>query len=86
MEACTEAEPIEPTDDEAKFIKALQRVCKRAPDSVWLYSAGGSLHVMRKGPDGGTVFTTRGYAPGEAVSQTHILGTIEGIVNSGGDW
>jgi hypothetical protein len=70
---------LEPTPEEAKAIRALKRVAKDWPDSLWLFSAAGTLTVMRKGPDGGHVHN------GENVDQSFIVDTID-IENDGGDW
>jgi len=72
------------TADERKAINSLQRLADRWPDSLWLFSASGSLCVMRKGKDGEHVLT--GDGPGGGVDPDYLVDTIEGISNDGGDW
>lgn len=71
---------ITPTDEEARAIRSLKRLAKTWPRSLWLFSASGSLHVMRAGPDGDHIKnTSQGNDP------AYVLETIE-IPNDGGDW
>ena len=65
---------------EAAVINALKRLGKGWPSTLWLYSAGGTLHVMGK-RDGKRLMDEKGSFDPEAV-----LATIEGIDNDGGDW
>ncbi len=69
-----------PYNTEAKAITALKRVAERWPDSLWLFSASGTLCVMRKGPDGEHVMRK-----GAGVDPDYEVATID-IENSGGDW
>ena len=69
------------TKDENNAIRALQRVAKRWPDTLWLFSGSGTLHVMRAGEDGGAVMT----ANFGGVDPDYCVTTID-IVNDGGDW
>ena len=71
---------IEPTPDEARAIRRLKALARDWPDTLWLYSAGGALHVMRKGDDG--VHVT---LPHDGIDPDYSLATVE-IENSGGDW
>lgn len=64
------------TKEEMGAIKTLQRLGKRWPKSLWLYSASGSLHVMRKDTEGNRTTEDQGF----------IVATIEGIENDGGDF
>jgi hypothetical protein len=68
---------------EAQAVAALKRVAKRWPKTLWLFSASGTLTVMRTGPDGGHVML-----PPElgGVDQNYIVTIISGISNDGGDW
>lgn len=43
---------IEPTAKEAAIIKELKSLARHWPKSLWLYSANGTLCVMRAGPNG----------------------------------
>lgn len=59
------------TKEEERAVAALNRLAKRWPKSLQLFSWSGSLHVLKPG-DGRTI---------EAATVT----TIAGIPNSGGD-
>ena len=71
---------IDLTKEEEKAIKSLERLSKRWPETLWLFSGSGSLLVMKYGDDGHPVMTASG-----AVDQDYIVGTIE-IPNDGGDF
>lgn len=68
--------------DERRALAALKRVEKQWPDTLWLFSAAGSLCVMRKGADG-----DKAYRDGlnGGVDQRYILDGVD-IENDGGDW
>lgn len=68
------------TTEERRAISSLKRLAKRWPQSLWLFSASGSLCVMRRGPDGGLARTADGGADPD-----YALATIN-IPNDGGDW
>jgi len=70
---------IELTKEEGEVIKSLKRVAKKWPKSLWLYSASGSLFVMKK-RDGEVVMTDCG-----GVDPDYIVEQID-IENDGGDW
>lgn len=72
------------TDEELKAIRALRRLAKQWPPSLWLWSAGGCLHVMRHGSDGTPVMTSAGADGG--VDRRWSVESINGIQNDGGDW
>ena len=69
---------LEPTSEEAKAIRALKRVAKIWPASLWLYSASGTLTVMRKEKD----WAER---EGCKADPSMAVDTID-IENDGGDW
>ena len=71
---------IEPTPDEQKAIRALRRIAKTWPQSLWLFSASGSLCVMRARQDGNH-YTT----PDGGIDPDYVFETID-IPNDGGDW
>lgn len=79
------------TDEERSALRSLRRLAKRWPKSLWLFSASGTLHVMRTGPNGKRVMRrdTHLFASGEAdpevTDQRASIGTID-IPNDGGDW
>ena len=66
---------------EKRAIADLQDVARRWPRTLWLFSASGSLNVMRKGPDGEHVTVAGG-----GMDQRYSVGHITGIDNDGGDW
>ena len=66
--------------DEIKAIKALQRIAKTWPESLWLFSASGSLNVMKKDEHG-----QHAEAPGGGVDQQYSVANVK-IENDGGDW
>jgi hypothetical protein len=68
--------------DERRVIDALKRVAKQWPETLWLYSADGTLCVMRKGEDGKHAMRPDDI---DSVDQRYVLARI-GIENSGGDW
>lgn len=70
----------DPTPEELRAIRALKRLAKTWPKSLWLFSASGSLHVMRADLDGNHVHTRDGGIDGD-----YLLDTID-IPNDGGDW
>lgn len=72
-------EPI--TKEEQNAINTLNRLAKRWPESLWLFSVAGQLLVMRKGPDGEHVQSETG-----SVCPDHEVAHIAGIDNDGGDW
>lgn len=68
------------TKEEKLAIAALKRVAKKWPKSLWLFSASGTLWVMKKNADGQTVMlSTLGVDPDYAVDPIDIE-------NDGGDW
>ena len=70
------------SDKEEKWISSLRRVIQKAPKNVWLFSAGGCIHVMRKAKAGG-----RTTLEGGSMDPEYILTTIRGEVDiDGGDW
>lgn len=71
---------IELTKEEKLAIEALKRVAKRWPDTLWLFSASGTLTVMRCGDNGEHM-----YSPNQSVDQEYVVDTI-GIDNDGGDF
>lgn len=68
------------TPEEALAIAALKRLAARWPESLWLFSASGSLCVMQKDDDG-----DRRRTLGGGMDPAACLDTI-GIENDGGDW
>jgi hypothetical protein len=73
------------TQDEIKSIRKLKALAKTWPDSLWLFAANGSLHVMRTKPDGSRA-TLKDDSIGIGMDQDYIVETIHGISVDGGDW
>jgi hypothetical protein len=73
-------EPCELSADEEKAIRSLKRLAKTWPKSLWLFSASGTLLVMRAGENGDHV-----HLPSDGVDPDYALTTIA-IPNDGGDW
>jgi hypothetical protein len=69
--------------EEKRAIAALKRLEKIWPQSLWLFSGSGSLHVMKAGKQNEPV-----HSGGEAggVDSDYVITTIYGIQNDGGDW
>lgn len=74
---------IDLTEEEKKAIRALKRLEKIWPDTLWLFSASASLWVMRKGENGEHVILDGRYEGG--VDSNYVIDTID-IDNDGGDW
>jgi hypothetical protein len=72
---------LEPTREERRAIDALKKVARDWPKSLWLFSASGSLCVMRKGANGERMHTRGG-----GVDPDYEIDEIHGIENDGGDW
>lgn len=80
------SDQIEPTKEEQRAINSLKRLAKRWPRSLWLYSANGTLHVMKKKGDKRAMLPLRGLSVGGGgVDPDFSIETIE-ISNDGGDW
>ena len=69
------------TEEERKAIASLKRLAKKWPDSLWLFSASGTLCVMKYDEDGRRAVTSVG-----GVDQNYCVDTVDGITNDGGDW
>lgn len=65
--------------DEKRAIASLHRLAKRWPKTLWLFSASGTLWVMRAGPKGEHVMD------GEGADQSYCIAELD-IENDGGDW
>jgi len=75
---------MEPTEEEAKWIRAFKRLAKKCPDSLWLFSGSGTLYVMRKNESGHHAIDGPASSRG-GVDQDYILDHVD-IENDGGDW
>lgn len=68
------------TKDELRAIKALKRMAKKWPSSLWLFAGGGQLWVMRYGDDGDAAMTEFG-----GVDPAYCVTEID-IPCDGGGW
>lgn len=78
---------FELTKQEKSAIRTLKRLEKRWPKSLWLFSAGGSLIVMRKNSDGerAGVINKDGKMTGQGADSNYEVEHIN-IENDGGDF
>lgn len=70
------------TQGEQEAVTALNRVAKDWPKSLWLFSANGTLCVVKKKSDGKRAMMT-GNSPG--FDQDYVVAHVN-IENDGGDW
>lgn len=68
------------TPEEKRAIAALKKLAKTWPKSLWLFSASGSLCVMKNDEDG-----ERRIRDGGGVDDAALVTQIN-IPNDGGDW
>lgn len=68
------------TPEEKRAVATMQRLARRWPQSLWLFSGNGSLGVLRCGAHGERVMTEHG-----GVDPAYCIATID-IPNDGGDW
>lgn len=73
-------EALDLTPEERRAITTLKRLAKRWPRTLWLYSASGSLCVVRYAENG-----ERAHKKGGGVDPSYVADTID-IPNDGGDW
>jgi hypothetical protein len=71
------------TKKEASAVRRLKRLAEDWPETLWLYSAGGNLHVMQTDENGDAAMGA-GFR-GEGVDPEYDVLTIN-IPNDGGDW
>lgn len=74
---------VEATPAEERAIKSLQRLAKKWPASLWLFSASGTLCVMQLGANGER--QKGGEGAHDGMDAAYCLATIK-IPNDGGDW
>lgn len=68
------------TKAELKWIEDFQKLAKKCPKSLWVFSGSGTLFVMKYPPSGEVMGENQGVSP------DNIISTIKGIANDGGDW
>lgn len=68
------------TAEEKAALKALKNLEKVWPKSLWLFSAGGPLNVLKTDPNG-----RRYLLPNGGMDQEAVVGRFK-IPNDGGDW
>lgn len=66
---------------EREALRKLKELARTWPKTLWLFSASGSLTVMRK-VDGKRVLDKSGIG----FDSNYAVATITGIDNDGGDW
>lgn len=69
------------TPEERAAVNALEAVARKWPPSLWLFSASGTLCVMKCGPGGERMMT-----PGGGYDPEYHTPTAVHIPNDGGDW
>ena len=73
-------------EEEKSAISRLTRLSKVWPDSLWLFSASGSLCVMKKDENNNQVRNPLlNNGQGGGVDNNYTVATID-IENDGGDW
>lgn len=72
---------IELTKEEQNAIHSLERLAKRWPKTLWLFSASGTLEVYKLRGEGEQVHVSNG-----SVDPNYCVTTIHGIPNDGGDY
>ena len=65
---------------EKSAIQNLRKLSREWPESLWLFSASGTLCVVKKDGDGQVAFTNHG-----SIDQGFVVASID-IENDGGDW
>lgn len=73
---------IKLTMEERLAIRALKRISRNWPKSLWLFSANGTLHVMKCKPDGSRAVTAMDC---DVMDPGYSVDTVN-IPNDGGDW
>ena len=68
------------TKEEMKAIKSLQRLEKSWPKSLWLFTNGQRVYILKCGTKGERV-----YASGGGVDPEYVVATAE-LPSEGGDW
>jgi len=71
---------MNPTKEEAAAIRSLKRIAKKWPDTLWLFSANGTLCVMKKNDLG-----ERAMLSTDGVDPDYLVDSVD-IPNDGGDW
>lgn len=70
---------MELTRQEELAIELLKKAARHWPESLWLFSASGTLNVMKRDDNGKRVMDGYGYDP------NYVIAIID-IPNDGGDW
>ncbi len=68
------------TKVELDWIKEFKKLAKKCPENLWIFSASGSLCIMKTPEDGNEMRETGGF------NQDNLIEIIRGIKNDGGDW
>lgn len=67
------------TKKEEEWIKEFKKICKKCPKKLWLFSANGTLNIMKTPDDGETLNDNGGCNQDNVVDWANIT-------NDGGDW
>jgi hypothetical protein len=79
---------MEPTKEEAAFIKKLQKLMDECPKSLWFFSGASTCNMSVMKYKG---FTSKGHGiravrESEGMDQDYCVGEIIGPEFEGGDW
>lgn len=70
------------TEQETAAIRSMERLAKKWPKSLWIYSGNGTLFVMKNRPDGGCDTGLGGGVDPDCI----VTDLGRQIPNDGGDW
>lgn len=68
------------TDEEKKAIRSLNRLAKKWPETLWIFSGGGNAVVLKNDR-----FGKRAHLPGDGVDPDYVVGECR-LPIEGGDW
>jgi len=78
---------MELSKEEEKVIRALKRIEKNWPKTLWLFATGNGIHIMRCGENGEHVMTESSSPDrGGYVDIEYEVSYLTGIDNDGGDF
>jgi hypothetical protein len=76
-------EPL--TAEEKRAIASLKRLAKRWPKSLWLFSDGVNLNIMKTNRKGAVVFRRDRPYSNDLVDRRYVVAEVVGILSDGGD-
>lgn len=68
----------EPTQEEDRAIRALKRLAKKWPSTLWIFTVDGDMCIMRRSPDG-----DRARKSDDSIDMAYMVDQIN-IPNDGG--